>query len=625
MNEIMKTIDKIAILCILALAASCSQKVDPVEPEGPVNPHVKPEVPAETRTLTFVLPDYPVGEDGAVAPGLKTAWEAGDQIIVHGEYAEDQVTVTLAAGDISSDGKSATQTVSGLHPYKRDDCTSTLYAAYPAQAVSNLKHCMFYTSFSDTSGQIMAACDQQDSFKFQNLSGVVSFVVSGDFDSFTLTGRKDVMLSYELFQVKITDKEMNLKQYLQKPATTLESKALVADGTTVNYAYIPGDVDLKGGFILRFLKEGEALKSYTDKDAVSLPRGNMMSLGDVTALLVDAADDIDPSLAIPLDSEGHANSYVVYETGLYRFTAVKGNTDEAISGISDAEILWETRCDDGEVAERSILTGVTFDEETGSVCFQLPNPAKPGNALVAVKDANEKILWSWHIWIPETEITTDSYEFGSFKMMSRNLGALVDTQPGAPADPRSFGLLYQWGRKDPFLGAQAIDSTEPVGFAGVAMTVAEGIIDPDASIDKPTVLINVDGAWCTGNDNMMWGDVERDAAAVKSIYDPCPAGYRIPGRKRFSIFQNNGSTITGWNYDADNGVVLMGKPVAAFPICGYMKNDGTLVNGSSIVWDARNDMENGQVSYCMFIDGNESVKTGKTRAYGGSVRCEAEE
>lgn len=624
MKERMKTIDKLATLCILALAASCGGKDTPVEPAGPANPHARQSVPAETRTLTFVLPDYPAGEDGAVADGLKTAWEAGDKILVHGEYADEQVVITLAAGDISADGKSATRTVEGLHPYKRTDCASSLYAAYPADAVSSLSHCMFYTSFSNTNTQVMAACDENDRFEFRNLSGVFSFVVDGDYDGYTLTGRKDVMLSYELFQVKITDQETNLKQYLQRPATTIESSNLVADGRTVNYVYIPGDVDLKGGFILRMFKDGVAVKGLTDKEAIVLPAGSGIALGNITDLLVDAADDIDPSLATPLDNEGHANCYMVYQGGLYRFSAVRGNTDTPLSGVADADILWETCCNGEEIAERSVVSGVTYDEESGCVCFQLPNPAVPGNALVAVKDKDGKILWSWHIWIPETPVTDDTYGFGSFRMMSRNLGALVDTQAGAPADSRSFGLQYQWGRKDPFLGARAIDSAEQVTFAGVGMTVAEGVIAPEESVDKPTVFISVDGAWCTGNDNMMWGDVERDASAVKSVYDPCPNGYRIPGRKHFNIFQENGSGIAGWNYDEANGVVLIGNPTAAFPIGGYLNFDGTVVNGSSVVWDARNDYENGKVSYCMFISGNQSVKTGKTRAFGGTVRCEAE-
>ena len=620
----MKKIDKLAILCILALAASCGQKIDPV-PEGPANPHIRQETPAETHTLTFVLPSYPLEEGEEVPRGLKTAWEAGDQIIVHGEYADEQVTVTLASGDISSDGKTATKTVDGLHPYQRSDCASTLYAAYPAQAVQSLSHCMFYTSFANTNTQIMAACNDGDSFQFQNLSGVVSFKVSGDYDSFTLTGRKDVMLSYELFQIKITDKESNLKQYLQRPATTIESTNLVADGETMNYVYIPGDVDLKGGFILRFYKDGKPIKGLTDKSPINLRAGKGLAMGDVTHLLVDAADDIDPSLATPLDTDGHANCYIVYQTGLYRFNTVKGNTETALSGVTDAVVLWETYCDNQEVEQRSVIAGVTFDSESGSICFQLPDPVKPGNALVAAIDKDENILWSWHIWIPETTITVDSHGMGAFKMMSRNLGALVDTKTGEKADSRSFGLLYQWGRKDPFLGARALDSTEPVTFVGNAMKVVEGVIDPDASIDKPTTFINVDGAWATGNDNMMWGDVERDEKAVKSIYDPCPPGYRIPGRKRFNIYnESSGSSLAGFSYDAENGFCTQGTPSAVFPITGYMTNDGTLVNGSSIMWDSRNDYENGKVSYCMFIDSNNTKKTGKTRAYGGSVRCEAE-
>ena len=108
MNEIMKKIYDIAILCaVLFPLVSCGG--DPVEPEPtPVGPE------PETRTLTFVLPEFTIGE-GEEAPGiLKTAWKAGDQIVVHGEYARDQVTVTLAAGDISGDGKTATVTADNL-------------------------------------------------------------------------------------------------------------------------------------------------------------------------------------------------------------------------------------------------------------------------------------------------------------------------------------------------------------------------------------------------------------------------------------------------------------------------------------------------------------------------------
>ena len=613
MNTSMKTIDRIFLLCALAaaLSACCENNVVPPSPE--------PEDVTETRTLSFVLPA--TGGDGAAV--LKTAWKAGDQIVVHGEYAKDQITVTLDASDISGDGKTATKKVDGLRPYKRDDCASTLYASYPASAVSNIRHCFFYSAFSDENVQFMAACNEADTFHFQNLTGVVTFTVSGDYDSYTFTGRKDATVSYSLYQVKITDTETDLKQFLQDPSSSV-TRPVIADGQTVNILYIPGGVDLVGGFILQFFKDGQAVKGLTDKDAFELATGDVLNLGDVTALLVDVGDDIDPDLGTAIDTQDHANCYVIYEPGIYKFSAVQGNTETPVGAADHAEILWETFCNDAEITARSVVKGASYDPESGYVCFQVPDPVRPGNALIAVVDKNDKILWSWHIWIPATPISADTYNFGGYKMMSRNLGALVDTQSGAPADPRSFGLLYQWGRKDPFLGAKAIDSTEPVSFAGTPMTVVEGEIAPEESIDKPTTLINVDGAWATGNDNMMWGDVERESSAKKSVYDPCPAGYRIPGRKHFSIFQNDGTGLAGWNYDAANAVVLIGSPVAAFPICGYMNHDGTLVNGSAIVWDARNDYENGKVSYCMYIGDNNSRKTGKTRAFGGSVRCEAE-
>ena len=177
MNRIMKTIDKIAILCILTFAAAaCNPSVEPTPvPEPDV---VKPE----TRTLTFVLPEL-VLEEGEDAPAaFKTAWVPGDQIVVHGEYAKDQVTVTLGAGDISADGKSATLTVENLYPYRREDCGSTLYASYPAAVADNLKHCFFYSKFSTTNAELMAACNNGDTFQFQRICGVLSMTGQGDYE-----------------------------------------------------------------------------------------------------------------------------------------------------------------------------------------------------------------------------------------------------------------------------------------------------------------------------------------------------------------------------------------------------------------------------------------------------------
>ena len=611
MHAIMKAIFKIALLSsVCAAIFGCTPKADPVEPETP-------QVQPESRTLTFVLPETD-------SEGLKTAWESGDQIVVHGEYSANQVVVTLEAGDISSDGKSATKKVDGLYPYKSDECSSTLYAAYPAEAVANLKHCFYYSAFKNVNAQLLAACNSGDTFQFLNLCGVLSFVVEGDYDSYTFIGRKDVPVSFDTYQVKITDTEKNLKQFLQNPSTSIESTDLVADGVTPNTLFIPGGLDLTGGFILRFNKEGKAVKGITEKEAVAVEVGGVLDLGNVTEHLVEAADDIDPSLAVRIDAAESANCYIISAPGLYKFTAVKGNSMDAVTGGDHAEILWETECGIEPVAERSIVSGVTYDEETGAVCFQIPDPLQPGNALVALMDDNDQVLWSWHLWIPETQPETIMYSYMTgVSMMSRNLGALVDTQSGAVADSRSFGLLYQWGRKDPFPGVGAAGSTEAAAVAGVTTSVHEGAVTHAEAAALPTSIINVGSIdWCTDRDRMDWGDQERSGS--KTIYDPCPPGYCVAGRKQATIFTDAGNTLSGWLYDADNAYFQVGSPVSTLPLCGYMNPDGSFVAGASIIWNTHMDADTANLTYCQLVEGGSSKKGQKARAIGGSVRCVTE-
>ena len=47
------------------------------------------------------------------------------------------------------------------------------------------------------------------------------------------------------------------------------------------------------------------------------------------------------------------------------------------------------------------------------------------------------------------EIGSSTYVNSNIVLMDRNIGALSATL----GDPLSMGLLYQWGRKDPFLTA----------------------------------------------------------------------------------------------------------------------------------------------------------------------------
>ena len=541
----MKKIYQIAILCILALAASgCQQKVDPTP-----DPDPKPVVNPETHTLTFILP----------TDGDKTAWVAGDKIVVHGEYAKNQVIVTLAAGDISSDGKSATCTVDGLYPYKREDCTSSLYASYPAEVVDNLPHCFFYSKFSTTSQQIMAACNDGDTFTFQNILGVLSMEVEGDYEGYLLSTPKKETLGYEFLQVKITDKEQIFSQYKGMPMIELTGPM---SGSEI-VVYLPDGTQMEDGFTLKLMQGGDYTKIYKSTEPVEIARGTVTEIGDITAELQDYVNPFSPDV-IDLDVNGNANCYIITEPGSYKFKAVKGNNAMAfLPEPADALVLWETWNDNSEVEAGSLIASAAYAEDY--IILETPEELHPGNAVVAATNIDGEILWSWHIWIPATEIQTDN--FGGIMgadLMDRNLGALVATAAtDSQIDILSYGLVYQWGRKDPFTAAGEFNSSTQATYAGEEEVVAAAQITLEESIAFPRMLGHINnGDWTPVPNNDYWNELE------KTIYDPCPPGYRVPNRTG-DFWTSDLTTQTGWGVNVAAGWLKLGSPAAVFPIAGY--------------------------------------------------------
>ena len=556
MNEIMKKIYDIAILCAVLLPL-CSCGGDPVAPEPtPVGPE------PESRTLTFVLPEITLGEGEEAPAALKTAWKAGDQIVVHGEYAKDQVVVTLAAGDISGDGKTATVKVDGLFPYQREDCSSTLYASYPASVVDNLKHCFFYSKFSTTDQQILAACNSGDTFQFQNILGILAMTVGEGLGDFTISTPKKDPLGYEFLQVKITDNEQLYKQYVGNPILQLDGSVNGRD----LLVFLPDETSFAGGFVVKFKENGDYTKIYKHTEPVEVLRGTVVYLGDISDEIQHYDNPFSADVK-DLDASGNANCYIINEPGSYKFKAVYGNEPTSyLQDVEDAEILWETWNDLSEVTPNSVLATASFAEDF--IILRTPETLHPGNALVAAKDAAGKILWSWHIWVPATAVKTAN--FGGIMgvdLMDRNLGALVATEAGdAGIDPTSYGMMYQWGRKDPFTAAGAFNSSSPATYAGVPEEVAPGQILLEESIANPRLLGHINnGDWCLLVNNEYWADAE------KTLYDPCPPGYRVPKKITANPFWASDLTAqAGWGVNLTAGWLKLGSPDASvFPIAGY--------------------------------------------------------
>ena len=311
---------------------------------------------------------------------------------------------------------------------------------------------------------------------------------------------------------------------------------------------------------------------------MEITRGDIVDLGDISAEIQHYDNPFSKDVK-DLDTAGNANCYIINEPGSYKFKAVYGNEPtNYLQDVDDAVILWETWNDNSEVEPNSVLAHASFAEDF--IILRTPATLHPGNALVAAKDASGKILWSWHIWIPATPIVTAN--FGGIMgvdLMDRNLGALVAAEAGdAEVSPASYGMMYQWGRKDPFTAAGTFKGSSPATYAGVPEEVAPGQILLEDAIANPRLLGHINnGDWCLVVNNEFWADAD------KTIYDPCPPGYRVPKKATANPFWSADlSAQAGWGVDLNAGWLKLGSPDASvFPIAGY--RDDYSVNGLSKV------------------------------------------
>ena len=218
-------------------------------------------------------------------------------------------------------------------------------------------------------------------------------------------------------------------------------------------------------------------------------------------------------------SAGSANSYIVSSPGEYKFPTVKGNSTTSVGSVASVRILWESL--GTAVAPSSLELISSTGYQDGYAYIEIPAPFKSGNAVVAAYDSSDKILWSWHIWLTNDDIAEITYADEAGVMMDRNLGALS----AEVNNPLALGLFYQWGRKDPFLGSASISlPVFAVATRHLKVTVnTEETSNIAFTVANPHkfVLGNANGDWLATKDNSLW-------AASKTVYDPCPAGWRVP-------------------------------------------------------------------------------------------------
>ncbi len=334
-------------------------------------------------------------------------------------------------------------------------------------------------------------------------------------------------------------------------------------------------------------------------------------------LLVSAV--IDLTRYADLSAEGTANCYLIKSSGKYKFKAVKGNSDASVGDAQSASVLWETFGTDVKPNVGDLVTNAGYQD--GYVYFSTPSTFANGNASIAVHDANNTILWSWHIWCSAEGWEDDIYANNAGAMMDRNLGATSAT----PGSVGAFGLMYQWGRKDPFLGSSFISANSIAVSTGNWTTVSYQHT-VESAVQNPTTFICGNYDWCTGDGSgtntgdLRWKDTE------KTAYDPCPVGYRVPKGGSDGLWKTS-ETTTSWD-STNKGInwTLADGTTAWYPAVGYRHNySGALsyVGSVGYYWSASpNPSNNSHGAYFLyFYNGDVYPAISNLRGSGCSVRC----
>lgn len=254
---------------------------------------------------------------------------------------------------------------------------------------------------------------------------------------------------------------------------------------------------------------------------------------------------------------------VVNHQGILKYTVGEPVTQSSISGGD-----W-------------ISQGYAFDEDGNEL---------GGNAVIGIftKDGTGgdwgDCIWSWHIWVvwdwdnaaTDQHFLTNGVKSGFF-MQDRNLGAMRNERH----DPYSFGLLYEWGRKDPMRSTSSFST--PYTFSTTydynnaengtqwhAWSGGTAFTNILTSVQNP---MNFSDSWGGGEsaNGALWGNpagnniisgsaTSTDATKApyngtqvwyegkKSIYDPCPLGYRVPSVNGFYFGKTGMAMVV---HDAD--------------------------------------------------------------------------
>ncbi len=634
----------INLLTVAALFAACQQEMNDGMDSGAEQKAILDCLPATLSVESSCQTRTSLVNSGDDAGAI--LWSAGDAVSAfigtdgNSEYTLDQKDAGSVTGTFNQTSGVVGTAIDWnvlLYPYNADATVSMSDGV--ATVNFNLPATQSYKADSFESGAfpMIAVSESAESFGMKNILGLLEVELYSEFTASVskiefianvpVCGAVSVTASAE------GEPSLGLNDARSNTVTLncADPVALSNDKTAKTKFYIALPAQQYEGFTLKVYDTDGCQMIETTANTLDLKRSRVKT--------------IPLEYIIDLHATGYANCYMVTPGTFckYRFDAtVIGNGSEGL--IADAhtesvniapesaKLLY--KFDSASVVntdsnQAAVNTPSVAVDGKGRVTFNSPSGDKgAGNAVIAVyagENCTGDILWCWHIWKPSDAVVDQKYS-DTYTLMDRNLGACVKTNSTNNANTVS-GAYYQWGRKDPYFSNAAnsgllgtpytVGRNTSCGSIGVSVRFPETFYKYESNTDTYGTT-HTDRDWLpnASHNDGLW-------ASSKTIYDPCPAGYRVADVAAFANINAETSAkgpTNGFTYDLSSFSGVSGIEHYWF---GYLTEFGkrTGRNTEAYVWTVGTDGVNAK-SFYFKNDGTHTNPTSSPRARGAAVRCQ---
>lgn len=556
---------------------------------------------------------------------MEVVWGKDDRIRVMGQSNVKGESYHIK--ELSTDGRTAVFTTEGKPVM--DEIRYALYpeAAFKSFDASALRMTVSMPMLSETASLPMVASSQGSIFEFANLFGGIAVrpydiqnlgiaikkleVVSRDGKPIGADAVVDLeTLSIAGFQGQETSVSLDLDEAVNISSwgwtswsthelSTFDDNAkefvvyvpsgdypsgfdvVMTDEDGRSYIYETGPMTIAQGCITRLAYEPLTVY-YGSENSVRVAPGTSSVEIDATPYCTFSRRFQRDGRMVLSEEDIVFSAHVIWQQEYGCQTADVMTTAQSGTVIPAAGQLRLTKSDDGRVSMTVPLTGTA------------------GNALIAITDKEGTILWSYHIWVSDAaDVSCNTPIGGQYTILDRNLGATsVDNKSQTTEEliRNSFGLFYQWGRKDPFPRLLHRTARVTANTYSAQLPFTNSVQRSDRSIGSigyatrnPNQRIWFDNTtgcnWLFSYVGELWGfhysanSIDRLVSenklrnGVKTVYDPCPAGYKVADVKHIKgLVELNAEKLTNrdklYGYNFDTGA----SATTYIPASGWVKS-----------------------------------------------------